>query len=470
MIRLTLPSLKKKVGFFSLDQASEFVESQAKRLEALVRTRLWLQVIIGLILGIAVGGLLGPDLGWVPHQTAVLLGDWIALPGKLFLGLIGMVVSILVLASIVLGLSQASSGEQLKSIGIKLTLFILVTTTFAAALGIALALMIEPGSYVEINSPEKISEPSPEPPKKLKPIETSIPDMIAGLIPQQPLASLAQGEMLGIVVFAILIGIACTTADRKRIAPFLDFMGSIMEVCMTVVKWAMFLAPWAVFGLMAQLVAEVGFDTVLGMGVYVLTVLIGLLILYVVYLVLVKLLAGVNPFEFASKIAGAQLLAFSTSSSAAVMPYTIETAVEKLKVPESIASLVVPLCATVNMAGTALYQAVAIIFLAQMAGVQLTTTEISLIVVTLVASSIGSPGTPGVGLVILGNIAGDFGIPTGGLVLILGVDRILDMSRTSVNLCGDLVACAFLGSKAPVKERLTRVELPETDVKAIPAL
>lgn len=470
MIRLTLPSLKKKVGFFSLDQASEFVESQAKRLEALVRTRLWLQVIIGLILGIGVGGLLGPDLGWVPHETAVLLGDWIALPGKLFLGLIGMVVSILVLASIVLGLSQASSGEQLKSIGIKLTLFILVTTTFAAALGIALALMIEPGSYVEINSPEKISEPSPELPKKLKPIETSIPDMIAGLIPQQPLASLAQGEMLGIVVFAILIGIACTTADRKRIAPFLDFMGSIMEVCMTVVKWAMFLAPWAVFGLMAQLVAEVGFDTVLGMGVYVLTVLIGLLILYVVYLVLVKLLAGVNPFEFASKIASAQLLAFSTSSSAAVMPYTIETAVEKLKVPESIASLVVPLCATVNMAGTALYQAVAIIFLAQMAGVQLTTTEISLIVVTLVASSIGSPGTPGVGLVILGNIAGDFGIPTGGLVLILGVDRILDMSRTSVNLCGDLVACAFLGSKAPVKERLTRVELAETDVKAIPAL
>ncbi len=470
MIRLTLPSLKKKVGFFSLDQASEFVQSQARRLEALVRTRLWLQVIIGLILGIGVGGLLGPDLGWVPHETAVLLGDWIALPGKLFLGLIGMVVSILVLASIVLGLSQASSGEQLKSIGIKLTLFILVTTTFAAALGIALSLMIEPGSYVEINSPEKISEPSPEPPQKLKSVEISIPDRIAGLIPQQPLASLAQGEMLGIVVFAILIGIACTTSDRQRIAPFLDFMGSIMEVCMTVVKWAMFLAPWAVFGLMAQLVAEVGFDTVLGMGVYVLTVLFGLLILYVVYLVLVTLLAGVNPFEFASKIASAQLLAFSTSSSAAVMPYTIETAVEKLKVPESIASLVVPLCATVNMAGTALYQAVAIIFLAQMSGVQLTTTEISLIVVTLVASSIGSPGTPGVGLVILGNIAGDFGIPTGGLVLILGVDRILDMSRTSVNLCGDLVACAFLGSNAPVPERLTRIELAETDVKAIPAL
>jgi len=467
MTRL-IPQLKKKGGFFALDQASEFVQSQVKRLDTLVRTRLWLQVIIGLVLGIGVGGLLGPDLGWVPHETAVLLGDWIALPGKLFLGLIGMVVSILVLASIVLGLSKSSSGEQLKSIGIKLTFFVVVTTTFAAALGITLGLMIEPGSYININSPEKISEPSPELPKKLKSVEQSIPDRIAGLIPQQPLASLAKGEMLGIVVFSILIGIACTTANRQRMAPFLDFMESILEVCMTVVKWAMFLAPWAVFGLMAQLVADVGFDTVLGMGVYVLTVLIGLLILYVAYLVLVTLFARMNPLEFASKIASAQLLAFSTSSSAAVMPFTIETAVEKLKVPENIAGLVVPLCATINMGGTALYQAVAIIFLAQMSGVQLTTTEISLIVVTLVASSIGSPGTPGVGLVILGNIAGDFGIPLGGLVLILGVDRILDMSRTSVNLCGDLVACAILGSKASLQDRMAPVELEETELKKIP--
>jgi len=464
-----IPAPKQNRGFFALDHASEFLQSQAKRLDDLVRTRLWLQVIIGLVMGIIVGGLLGPDLKWVSPETAVLLGDWMALPGKLFLGLIGMVVSILVLASIILGLSKASSGEQLKSIGIKLTFFIVVTTTFAAALGIGLGLMIEPGSYIELSSSEKIPDSPPESPEKLPSIKQSVPDMIAGLIPQQPLASLAKGEMLGIVVFAILIGIACTTANRKRVDPFLDIMESLMEVCMTVVKWAMFLAPWAVFGLMAQLVAEMGFGTVLGMGVYVLTVFAGLLFLYITYLILVAVLGKMNPVSFASKIAGAQLLAFSTSSSAAVMPFTIETAVEKLKVPESIASLTVPLCATVNMAGTALYQAVAIIFLAQMSGIQFTLAELSLIVVTLVASSIGSPGTPGVGLVILGNIAGDFGIPTSGLVLILGVDRILDMSRTSVNVCGDLVACVFLGSRATLAERLTPVELTDTAVKKIPA-
>jgi Na+/H+-dicarboxylate symporter len=460
---------KQKGGFFALDHASEFLQSQAKRLDALIRAKLWLQVIIGLVLGIIVGGLLGPDLGWVSPETAVLLGNWMALPGKLFLGLIGMVVSILVLASIILGLSKSSSGEQLKSVGIKLTFFVVITTTLAAALGIGLGLMIEPGSYIELQSSEKTLDSPPEPPKKLPSVKQSVPDMIAGLIPQQPLASLAKGEMLGIVVFAILIGIACTTANRQRMTPLLDFMEAVMEACMTVVKWAMFLAPWAVFGLMAQLVAQMGFGTVLGMGVYVLTVLVGLLLLYISYLFLVAVLGKMNPLNFASKIAEAQLLAFSTSSSAAVMPFTIETAVEKLKVPESIAGLAVPLCATVNMAGTALYQAVAIIFLAQMAGVELTLPELILIVVTLVASSIGSPGTPGVGLVILGNIAGDFGIPTSGLVLILGVDRILDMSRTSVNLCGDLVACVFLGSRATLAERLSPVELTESDVKKIPA-
>jgi Na+/H+-dicarboxylate symporter len=245
-------------------------------------------------------------------------------------------------------------------------------------------------------------------------------------------------------------------------------MEALMEVCMIVVKWAMLLAPWAVFGLMAQLISNLGLVTILGMGVYILTVLAGLLCLLALYLFLVAVLGRRNPFEFASKITGAQLLAFSTSSTAAVMPLSIITAVEKLKVPENIAALIIPLAATVNMAGTALYQAVAIIFLAQISGIEFTVGELSLIVGTLVASSIGAPGTPGVGLVILGNIAGDFGIPTEGLVLILGVDRILDMCRTSVNVTGDLAACVILGSNATVAERLTAVELTEEKAKLIP--
>lgn len=207
------------------------------------------------------------------------------------------------------------------------------------------------------------------------------------------------------------------------------------------------LAPWAVFGLMAQLVSRVGFNTILGMGVYVITVLVGLLILILVYFVLITFFTRIGPLEFASKIASVQLLAFSTSSSAAVMPLTINTAVTKLKIPPNIANLVIPLGATVNMAGTALYQGVAMVFLADMAGVALSLSEIILIILTLVASSIGSPGTPGVGIVILANIAGNFGIPTEGMVLIMGVDRILDMSRTTVNVTGDLTACLLLAPK-----------------------
>ncbi len=461
---------EQKSGLFSLDQASQFLKSLSSQLDTLVRNRLWLQVIIGLVAGIAVGGVLGPDLGLIEPQTAIRISDWLALPGKLFLGLIGMVVSILVLASIVSGLSKSTGGEQLKTIGIKLTLFVVITTALAAGLGITLGLLIEPGSYIDLASGDAAAGSSAGPATKKQPVDYNVPELIAGLIPRHPLASLAEGEMLGIVVFAILIGIACTTATRERVEPFLNLMESLLEVCMKVVQWAMFLAPWAVFGLMAQLVSKVGFETILGMGAYVLTVLAGLLLLLIAYLVLVAVLGGMNPWEFSSKIGGAQLLAFSTSSSAAVMPLTIETAVEKLKVPEHIASLVVPLGATVNMAGTALYQAVAIIFLAQMSGVEFSVGELSLIVITLVASSIGSPGTPGVGLVILGNIAGDFGIPTSGLVLILGVDRILDMSRTTVNLTGDLAACVILGSKAPIEERLTPLELDEAKVEKIPAL
>jgi Na+/H+-dicarboxylate symporter len=461
-------SLSKGRSIFMIDTASGFLKSLSGRLDSLVKDRLWLKVIIGLILGIVVGALLGPDLDLISPEKAAVIGDWLALPGKLFLGLIGMVVSILVLASIIIGLNNSTGGSQLRSVGIKFTIFVVVTTTLAAGLGISLGLAIKPGSYVHIqlseNEPKNVKATSPGQESTRK----SIPQMIADLIPQKPLASLATGEMLGIVVFAILIGIACTSANREKISSFLSFMEALMEVSMIVVKWAMLLAPLAVFGLMAQLISKVGLATILGLGVYILTVLVGLACLLVLYLVLVTVLGRANPFEFASKITSAQLLAFSTSSTAAVMPLSIKTAVEKLKVPENISGLIIPLAATVNMAGTALYQAVAIIFLAQLSGLQLSYGELSLIVVTLVASSIGAPGTPGVGLVILGNIAGDFGIPTEGLVLILGVDRILDMCRTAVNVTGDLAACVILGSEAPIQERLTSVELTEDEAKTIP--
>jgi Na+/H+-dicarboxylate symporter len=431
--------------------AAPSIRRLRNRANAWVRGRLWLQVVIGLAAGIATGFLLGPELGLVSREAAETATSWMALPGKLFLALIAMVLAPLVAASIIHGLSSTADPAKLRSVGARLALYVVVTTTAAAALGIALALYVQPGELIDLsepaataNVPAAASPPEARGTDTMRELSRQVPDLLVGLVPQNVMRSILDGDMLAIVIFAILVGIACVTAQRKRIEPFLRLLDAILEVSMTVVKWAMFLAPWAVFGLMAQLVAKVGAGTVLGMGAYVLTVLAGLLLLFVGYLVIVGVLGNMAPPRFVRSIASVQLLAFSTSSSAAVMPLSIETAVRKLDVPEETANLVVPLGATVNMAGTALYQSVAVVFLAQMSGIDVSLGQLVVVVLTLVASSIGAPGAPGVSIVILSNIVSGFGIPTAGLVLILGVDRILDMARTVVNVTGDLAACVVL--------------------------
>lgn len=213
---------------------------------------------------------------------------------------------------------------------------------------------------------------------------------------------------------------------------------------MTVVQWAMLLAPVAVFGLLAQTTMNTGLGALLGMAVYVATVLGGLLILMLVYLVIVVVVTGRNPWSFLEAIREVQLLAFSTSSSAAVMPLSIKIAEEKLNVRSSISQFLIPLGATVNMNGTALYQGVAAVFLAQVFEVNLSLPSLLLIVVMTVGASIGSPATPGVGIVILSTVLVSVGIPASGIALIIGVDRILDMSRTAINVTGDLTACLVM--------------------------
>jgi Na+/H+-dicarboxylate symporter len=417
------------------------------RVQAWTRGRLWLQVIAGLVLGIIIGAVLGPDFGWVSPETGEIVGAWIALPGKIFLGLISMVLLGLVFGSIIQGLTGSQGGKQLGSVGLKFTVFVVITTTFAATLGMSLALNLEPGSYIELPPEMAVQTATLPQVESTQEVRERVPDLIAELIPANPAAAAEKRDLLAMVILAILVGIACNAASRQRVEIFLRFLDGVVEVSMVIIKWAMFLAPWAVFGLTAQLVIRVGLSTIGGMFAYVFTVIVGLLGLLILYLLLVAFVAKRNPMTFLSNIASPMLLAFSTSSSAAVMPLSIDTAVKRLGVRENIAGLIIPLGATVNMAGTALYQSVAVIFLAQMSGVDLSTASLVAIIVTLVASSIGAPGTPGVAVVILTNIVGDFGIPTAGLALILGVDRILDMCRTSVNLTGDLTACVLIGGR-----------------------
>ena len=415
------------------------IAPQVVALRGWVRTRLWAQVLVGLVLGVLIGALISPDVGLVEREAASLIGSWLALPGQLFLGLISLSLVTLVFVSILQGLVAPKEGAQLRSIGIRLAVIVLTTTTIAAVLGVVLTQIVQPGAYITgFEAPETVALQTEER------IDRRLPDLIAGLLPTNIAQAVMDRDMLAIVVLAVLFGIACRQANARRIDVLLKAFDGLLEIAMLIVKWAMYLTPWAVLGLMAQAMAEVGVATVAGMAAYLATVIVGLLVLLLIYLALVALVARTNPLRFLAAIAPVQLLAFSTSSSAAVMPLSIETAAKKLGVPSSTADVVIPLGATMNMAGTALYQSVAVLFLAQMTGVDLAPGQIAAVVGTLVVSSIGAPGTPGVSIAILATVVSGLGIPTAGVVLILGVDRLLDMCRTVVNVTGDLTACLLL--------------------------
>ena len=411
---------------------------QRFKLRAWIRTRLWAQVMGGMVAGFGVGLAFSPGTGLIGPEAAEALGAWLALPGRVFLALIGMVLAPLIFASIVGGLAGAASGAQLRAVGLRLGGFILATTFAAAGLGAALALWLRPGDGLA----GVMGAAAPPPPPSAPVDPASAPDLIVRLLPANPTAALAEGDMLAVVVLALLVGISVTQVERGRAEPFLGLLDALLSISMNIVKWAMFLAPVAVFGLMAQLVMRVGPETIAGISAYVGVVALGLAGLLAAYLAMLAAL-GVGPRRFLETAGGNLLLAFSTSSSSAVMPMTIETA-RRLGAPESLANLVVPLGATMNMAGTALYQAVAILFLAQIAGVELAPAAIAVVIATLVASSIGAPGTPGVSIAILVSVAASVGIPPEGLVIILGVDRLLDMARTAVNVTGDLTAAVLL--------------------------
>ncbi len=412
---------------------------QSAKLRIWTRSRLWAQVMIGMVLGLIVGAALGPAAGWVSPASAKIAAAWLALPSQVFLGLIAIVLVPLVFASIVSGLTGTSSGAALRKIGLRLGVFVLTTTMAAAWIGITLARIFQPGAGFE--SPVVAPDSLPADPQAFD--FTQLPEIVASVLPTNPAASVMQGDLLAVVLLALLTGVAATQVQKERVQPFLAFLDALLSISMTVVKWAMMLTPYAVFGLMAQLMMQIGLASLLALVNYVGVVLLGLFLLIIVYLVVLAILRQISPRQFFSVAGQNLLLAFSTSSSSAVMPSTIQT-VRRFDVPTEVANLVIPIGATMNMAGTALYQSIAIIFLAQMAGVELSHGAMILITGTLVASSIGAPGTPGVSIAILASVAAGFGIPAEGLVIILGVDRLLDMARTVVNVTGDITAAVLL--------------------------
>lgn len=415
----------------------------ADMIQRLQKSKLWLKVLIGMALGVITGVLLGPDVGWLEPDRSKVITNWLALPGNLFLKLVKMVVIPLVFSSIIVGILSSGDPAFLRKIGPRLVSYFVFTTVVAIAIGISVAYLIKPGDFVSFDIETPVAEEAELAEAATETSLLDIPTALINILPDNPLEAMVQGEMLSIVIFTIIMGLALMAIDKKHREQMIDLLETVQQVSMIVVRWAMELIPIAVFGLLCQVTSKIGLSALAGLGTYILTVLIGLIILIMFYLVIVGTQSNVGVKHFLSSIRDLQILAFSTSSSAAVMPVSIRTAEDKLKIHPAISQFIVPVGATINMDGTALYQVVATIFLAQVFHVELGLMQVLLVAAITVGASIGAPSAPGVGIVILASILASAGIPQEGIALVLGVDRLVDMCRTVVNVTGDLTACSF---------------------------
>jgi Na+/H+-dicarboxylate symporter len=397
------------------------------------------KIVIGMVFGLLFG-LLMKNL-----EMKGIVVDWIKPFGTIFINLLKMIAVPLIVVSLIVGLSDLKDISKLSKLGGRTVLLYLFSTITAVTIGLVLANIIKPGSFIneesrksllenfagdaaqKIDLAEKAKSSGP-----LQPLVDVVPDNFF-------MALSNNGSMLQVILFVILIGIGLILIDEKKSKPVVDFFKGLNDVIMKIIDLIMMAAPYGVFALMAALMVEIpDFSTLAALGVYALTVVFGLaLMVFVLYPTLLLTIAKVNPVRFFKAIAPAQLLAFSTSSSAATLPVTMECVTEKLGVDEEVSSFVLPLGATVNMDGTSLYQAVAAIFIAQAMGIPLDLQTQLMIIVTATLASIGSAAVPSAGMVMLVIVLGQAGIPEAGLALIFAIDRPLDMCRTVVNVTSD---------------------------------
>ncbi len=397
------------------------------------------KILIGLISGLI--------LGFLMQQAgqAQLVVDWIKPFGIVFINLLKMIAVPLIFVSLINGLADLKDIAKLSKLGGRTVALYLGTTVTAVCIGLVLANLISPGNYINEASrealltnfagaaAEKIA--LAEDAKNMGPLQPMI-----DLVPENLFFAMSDnGAMLQVILFAILFGIGVILIDPEKASPVSAFFRGVNDIILKIIDIIMLAAPIGVFALMAALMVEIpDFSTLHALLIYALTVITGLLLMtYVVYPSLFWGLAKMSPRKFFKAMAPAQLLAFSTSSSAATLPVTMERVIDHLGVEEEVASFVLPLGATVNMDGTSLYQAVAAIFIAQAMGIPLDLSTQLMIIVTATLASIGSAAVPSAGMVMLVIVLAQAGIPEAGLALIFAIDRPLDMLRTSVNVISD---------------------------------
>ncbi len=397
------------------------------------------KILIGMVFGLVFGFIM-KNL-----ELKGIVVDWIKPFGTIFINLLKMIAVPLIVVSLIVGLSDLKDISKLSKLGLRTVVLYLVTTVTAVSIGLVLANVIQPGNYInEASRNSLLKNFAGDAAQKIE-----LADKAKNSGPLQPLVDVVpenfframtdNASMLQVILFVILIGIGLILIEEQKAKPVVDFFKGLNDVILKIIDIIMLGAPIGVFALMSALMVEIpDFSTLNALLVYALTVVLGLLIMvFVFYPTMLIVLAKYSPVKFFKAISPAQLLAFSTSSSAATLPVTMERVTEHVGVDEEVSSFVLPLGATVNMDGTSLYQSVAAVFIAQAMGIPLDLPTQLMIVVTATLASIGSAAVPSAGMVMLVIVLGQAGIPEAGLALIFAIDRPLDMCRTVVNVTSD---------------------------------
>ena len=414
--------------------------------QSYVYKNLWLQVILSLIIGLGVGLIFGDEVGLgIDDDTLDTMASYLKIPANIFLSVILMIIVPLIFASIVVAIANLGAKEKMKTLGLGIGVYFVITTTIAILIAISLASIIAPGSILDLTALQETHDLSEADLKVTEGFSLDdIPDTVSNIIPRNPILSYLEGQMFSILVMAVIVGLSMAALPKDSVKPLLDLLESIQKITLYILLMAMKIVPFAVFGLIVGMVAKVGVETMAGLGVYMVTVVLGLGAMLLVYTMIIKFVAKRPISSTFSRFRNPQTLAFSTASSMATMPVTLRTAEEDLKLDPRVSKFVIPLGTTVNMDGTALYQVIAVFFLAQLFAIELSVLSILVIIITSLLASIGTPAVPGAGTIVLSTILITVGIPPVGILLLLSVDRILDMIRTMVNVTGDLTAsCAF---------------------------
>lgn len=395
--------------------------------------KLWVKILIGFALGAVVGLIVGPSIAVVKP-----LGD-------LFIRLIKMLIVPMVFCSLVVGASSIGDLRKLGRVGGKTIIYFLATTAIAITLAIIFAIIFNPaGGYVlkEVGTYEAKAMPK-------------VADVILNMVPTNPISAMATDNMLQIIVFALFVGISISLIGEKG-KPALDFFDSIAEVMYRIVGMVMNFAPIGVFALIAWVVGTAGAEVLLPLAKVIFVVyFVNILHAVLVYSGAVRIFAGMSPVQFFRGFFEAMMVAFSTCSSSATLPISMRLAQENLGVPKEIASFVQPLGATINMDGTAIYQGVCAVFIANVFGIKLGFPQYIMIIVAATLASIGTAGVPGAGMIMLSLVLETVGLPLEGILLVAGIDRILDMIRTSMNVTGDAAGAVVIAASEGELIRVT---------------